>query len=240
MGFAAQQVQTTAPHLLLIDDDVSLCSLICEYCETDGFEVTPAATGEEGIYLSQQKHFQLIILDVMLPGITGFDVLKRIRQRSNIPVLMLTTRGAAQDRIQGLQSGADDYLPKPFEPEELIARIHAILRRAYPVQTTARLTAGDITLDEKERSVRLGSTLIDLTGAEFHLLRSLLQSLGAPLSREQLVPQIFDREMGLFDRSIDNLAVNLRRKLGPHPNGSDRIKGIRNVGYVYVCEQDQS
>src|SRR5580698_5084300 len=142
MSTSTQQVQDS-PHLLLIDDDLPLGRLIHEYCETDGLTVTPAATGEEGIYLSQQKRFQLIILDVMLPGMNGFEVLKRIRQRSNVPVLMLTTRGAARDRIQGLQGGADDYLAKPFQPEELIARIRSILRRAYPAaQTLVRLDVG--------------------------------------------------------------------------------------------------
>lgn len=239
MSAHVQQVQES-PHLLLIDDDLSLGRLILEYCETDGLTVTPAATGEEGIYLSQQKRFQLVILDVMLPGINGFEVLKRIRQRSNVPVLMLTTRGAARDRIQGLQSGADDYLPKPFEPEELIARIRSILRRAYPsTPILARLVVGDVTLDEAERSVTVGSSSVDLTGAEFYLLRLLLETPGRPLSREELVPQIFGRDVATFDRSVDNLAGNLRKKLGTHSSGSERIKGIRNVGYVYVAEKSE-
>jgi DNA-binding response OmpR family regulator len=237
MSVSAQEPQLTAPRLLLIDDDVSLSRLIREYCETDGLEVATAITGEEGIYLAQQKHFQLVILDVMLPGINGFDVLKRIRQRSNMPVLMLTTRGATQDRIQGLQGGADDYLPKPFEPEELVARIRAILRRVYPAQTALHLVVGDVTLDEKERSTKVGSAAIDLTGAEFHLLRLLLETPGKPLTREELVPQVFSRDMGIFDRSIDNLVGNLRRKLGTYPSGSERIRGIRNIGYVYVTEK---
>jgi two-component system response regulator CpxR len=237
MSTFAQSVHDASPLLLLIDDDLSLSRLIRDYCETDGLTVTSAGTGEEGIYLSQQKRFQLVILDVMLPGINGFEVLKRIRQSSNVPVLMLTTRGAARDRIQGLQSGADDYLPKPFEPEELIARIRSILRRAYPRETMAHLEVGDITLDERERSVTVGSALVDLTGAEFHLLRLLLESPGRPLSREELVPQIFGRDVVSFDRSIDNLAANLRKKLGSYSSGTERLKGIRNVGYVYVAEK---
>jgi len=236
MNAFAQQ-DDDSPPLLLIDDDLSLGRLIREYCETDGFAVTAAATGEEGIYLAQQRLFQLVILDVMLPGINGFEVLKRIRQRSNVPVLMLTTRGAARDRIQGLQAGADDYLPKPFEPEELIARIHSILRRAYPQEEMAHLVVEDITLDESQRSVTVGADVVDLTGAEFHLLRLLLESPGRPMTREELVPQIFGRDVVSFDRSIDNLAANLRRKLGPHSTGIERIKGIRNVGYVYVTEK---
>ncbi len=118
MNASSQNAGESSPHLLLIDD-LSLGNLIREYCESDGLDVTAAATGEEGIYLSQQRRFQLIILDVMLPRMDGFEVLKRVRQRSNVPVLMLTTRGATRDRVQGLQSGADDYLPKPFHPDEL-------------------------------------------------------------------------------------------------------------------------
>lgn len=237
MSASTLEVHPRGPLLLLIDDDLSLSRLICEYCETDGLEVALASAGEEGLYLLQRKHFDLVILDVMLPGIDGFDVLKRIRQRSNVPVLMLTTRGAARDRIQGLQDGADDYLPKPFEPEELIARIRAILRRTNPMQTLAHLVVGDVTLDEKERSVKVGSVSTDLTGAEFHLLRLLLECPGKPLTREELVHQIFGRDLGVNDRSIDNLVNNLRKKLSTHPRGSERIKGIRNVGYVYVAEK---
>lgn len=222
-------------HLLLIDDDLPLAKLIAEYCEPHGLSVASAATGEEGVYLSQQKRFLLIILDVMLPGMDGFEVLKRIRRRSNTPVLMLTTRGATRDRVQGLQTGADDYLPKPFQPEELVARVHSILRRSYPQPRATRLVVGDLDLDEPRRSVTLGERPIELTGAEFELLRLLMEQPGTPLSREELVPQIFDRDVQDSDRSIDNLASNLRRKLGQHPGGSERIKSVRNVGYTYAA-----
>jgi two-component system, OmpR family, response regulator CpxR len=237
MSSFAEQAEATPPHLLLIDDDLSLAALIREYCYSKGLEVTPAATGEEGICLSQQRRFQLIILDVMLPRMDGFEVLKRLRQRSNIPVLMLTTRRATRDRVQGLESGADDYLPKPFEPEELVARIRSILRRVYPAPKEARIFLGDLMLNEMERSVTVGDASIELTGAEFQLLRLLLDTPGLPRSREDLVPQIFGREVRGFDRSIDNLVSSLRKKLGAHPNGSERIKGVRNVGYAYVTEK---
>ena len=151
MSSFSQPVDAAPPHLLLIDDDLSLGTLIREYCEGKGLKVTAAATGEEGICLSQQRRFQLIILDVMLPRMDGFEVLKRVRQGSNIPVLMLTTRRATRDRVQGLESGADDYLPKPFQPEELVARIRSILRRVYPAPKTGRLFVGDLTLDELGR-----------------------------------------------------------------------------------------
>src|ERR1700739_4662489 len=139
------------PRLLLIDDDRSLAALIAEYFRPAGFAVTPAFSGEDGIRLARQQYFLLIILDVMLPGIDGFEVLKRIRRASETPILMLTTRGAAKDRINGLESGADDYLPKPFQPEELLARIHSILRRTLPKESPTTLTLGDITINDLER-----------------------------------------------------------------------------------------
>jgi len=220
--------------LLLIDDDCSLASLVADYCSEDKFTVTSAVTGEEGVVLARQQHFVLVILDVMLPGIDGFEVLKRLRRSSNIPVLMLTTRGAAMDRVQGLESGADDYLAKPFQPEELVARIKSILRRVHPKETPSRYIVGDITVDETERSVALDGQRLNLTGSEFQLLTLLLTHLGDPLSREELVPRVFGRDATSLDRSIDNLVNNLRRKLGMHPDGADRIKSVRNIGYTYV------
>ncbi len=229
--------KASSRHLLLVDDDLSLGKMIRDYCETDGLAVTAAGTGEEGLYLSQQKHFHLIILDIMLPKMDGFEVLKRIRHRSNVPVLMLTTRGATQDRVHGLQAGADDYLPKPFQPEELMARVQSILRRAYPVPKATHLCIGDVELDEAGRSVTIQGLPIELTGAEFHLLQLLLEQPGIPLPREELIAKIFDRDAQGQDRSIDTLASNLRRKLGHYPSGADRIKGIRNVGYAYAMER---
>jgi DNA-binding response OmpR family regulator len=234
---SSPSAHTSPSHLLLIDDDFPLAKLIAEYFEPQGFLVSLAATGEEGVYLCQQKRFLLIILDVMLPGIDGFEVLRRIRKRSNTPVLMLTTRGAMRDRVQGLRSGADDYLPKPFQAEELGARVHSILRRSYPKARVVRLTVDDLDLDETRRSVTLGGRPIELTGAEFELLRLLMEQPGTPISRGELVPQIFEREVQGMDRSIDNLASNLRRKLGQYRDGSERIKSIRNVGYTYVAER---
>jgi len=220
--------------LLLIDDDRSLASLIAEYCAAGGFSITSALNGEEGIRMARQQYFLLIILDVMMPGIDGFEVLKQLRLSSSIPVLMLTTRGAAMDRVQGLEGGADDYLAKPFQPEELVARIKSILRRVYPKDGLAKLTVGDLILDEAERSVSINEQRLELTGAEFSLLKLLSAHPGEPLSREELIPRIFGREPSAFDRSIDNLVNNLRRKLGPHSDGSDRIKSVRNVGYCYT------
>jgi two-component system response regulator CpxR len=221
--------------LLLIDDDRSLASLIAEYCAAGGFSITSALNGEEGIHLARQQYFQLIILDVMMPGIDGFEVLKRLRSSSNIPVLMLTTRGAAMDRVQGLEGGADDYLAKPFQPEELIARIKSILRRVYPKDISTKFSIGDLTIDETERSVEVSNERIELTGAEFSLLKLLMTNPGDPLPRQELIPRLFGRDPSTFDRSIDNLVNNLRKKLGPHPDGSERIRSVRNIGYCYVA-----
>ncbi len=237
MSISINNGEPPSRHLLLIDDDLSLGKMIRDYCETDGLTVTAAGTGEEGLFLSQKKHFHLIILDIMLPKMDGFEVLKRIRQRSNVPILMLTTRGATRDRVHGLQAGADDYLPKPFQPEELIARVQSILRRAYPVPKATHLQVGDVELDEAERSVTIRGLPVELTGAQFHLLRLLLEQPGIPLPREELIAKIFDRDAQGQDRSIDTLASNLRRKLGPHSSGTDRIKSVRNVGYAYAVDR---
>jgi two-component system, OmpR family, response regulator CpxR len=202
--------------LLLIDDDKSLGALIAEYCIHDRFSITTAITAEEGILSLRQKHFVLLILDVMLSGIDGFEALKRIRNSSNIPVLMLTTRGGSKDRIRGLENGADDYLPKPFHPEELLARVRSILRRTQPRSESTLLTIGDVTLNKLERSVTVLERPVELTGAEFHLLKLLLSQPGIPLAREELVSRIFGREINILDRSVDNLAHNIRKKLGAH------------------------
>lgn len=236
MTFLAHASASRLAPLLLIDDDRSLASLLTEFCTEGGFSIASALNGEEGIALLRRQPFQLVILDVMMPGIDGFEVLKRIRAWSDIPVLMLTTRGAAVDRIQGLHSGADDYLAKPFEPEELVARIKSILHRVHPAVYASRLTVGDLVLDETERSTHINGTAYDLTGAEFSLLKMLLSNPGDPMSREDLIPKIFGRQASAFDRSIDNLVNNLRKKLGTHPNGNERIKSIRNIGYSYVVD----
>jgi len=220
--------------LLLIDDDRSLASLLTEYCSGAGFSISSALNGEEGLLRARQQHFFLIILDVMMPGIDGFEVLKRLRQATDTPVIMLTTRHAAIDRVRGLDGGADDYLAKPFQPEELVARVRSILRRVHPKDTSGQMVVGDVMVNEAERSVTLAGQMVDLTGAEYSLLRLLLLSPGEPLTREELIPRIFGRDPTGLDRSIDNLVNNLRRKFGPHPDGAERIRSVRNVGYCYV------
>jgi two-component system response regulator CpxR len=228
-------------QLLLVDDDVALAELVSEYADYEGYAVTTANTGELGLRIIGRKAFALIILDVMLPGIDGFEVLERLRHFSEVPVLMLTTRGAASDRIRGLRSGADDYLPKPFEPDELFARVKSILRRIHPsLKGLSFISIGDIELDEPFRRVTCGGEVVELTGAEFSLLQLLLSQPGTTFSRQELIPRVLSRQESGIDRSIDSLVSNLRRKLGPFPDGSERIRSVRGVGYVYVIAEEET
>ncbi len=228
-------------QLLLVDDDVALGELVSEYAAYEDYAVTTANTGELGLRMLTRKAFALVILDVMLPGIDGFEVLERLRHFSDVPVLMLTTRGAASDRIRGLKMGADDYLPKPFEPDELLARVKSILRRIQPsMNGLSFVSIGDLELDERFRRVTRGSLAVELTGAEFILLQLLISNPGTTFSRQELIPRVLSRQESGIDRSIDSLVSNLRRKLGPFPDGSERIRSVRGVGYVYVIEQQEA
>ena len=228
-------------QLLLVDDDVALAELVSEYAAYEGYAVTAANTGELGLRIMGRKAFALVILDVMLPGIDGFEVLERLRHFSEVPVLMLTTRGAASDRIRGLKSGADDYLTKPFEPDELFARVKSILRRIRPsLKGLSFISIGDIELDEPFRRVTRGGEVVELTGAEFSLLQLLISRPGTAFSRQELIPRVLSRQESGIDRSIDSLVSNLRRKLGPFPDGSERIRSIRGVGYVYLIAEEEA
>ena len=223
--------------ILIIDDDAELCELVGEYLEGEGFEVESVHDGVTGVERCLDSDPELVILDVMLPGLGGFEVLKRIRERSRVPVIMLTARGEEVDRIVGLEMGADDYIPKPFNPRELAARIRAILRRASAAEETGEpevLEAGDLAMDLGARAVRCAGAEIELTGAEFAVLETLLRCAGTVVSRDDLSRQALGRRASAFDRSLDVHLSNLRRKLGPLPGGGDRIKTIRGVGYLYV------
>ena len=226
-------------RVLVIDDDVGLCELVKEYLGPEGYDVEATHNGERGIARAMSDEHALVILDVMLPGINGFDVLRRIRSRSRIPVLMLTARGDDVDRIVGLEIGADDYLSKPFNPRELVARIRAILRRTQPSDALAGaregMIVGDIEMDTSTRTVRRGGELVELTVVEYDLLEKLLRSAGQIAKREDLVKEVLGRELSPFDRSIDMHVSNLRKKLGHQLNGLERIKTIRGVGYIYAA-----
>jgi two-component system, OmpR family, response regulator CpxR len=228
-------------QLLLVDDDVALGELISEYAAYEDYAITTANTGELGLRMIARKAFALVILDVMLPGIDGFEVLERLRHFSDVPVLMLTTRGAASDRVRGLKMGADDYLPKPFEPDELLARAKSILRRIQPsMNGLSFVSIGDIELDERFRRVTRRGIAIELTGAEFSLLQLLISRPGSTFSRQELIPRVLSRQESGIDRSIDSLVSNLRRKLGPAPDGTERIRSVRGVGYVYVIAEQEA
>ena len=223
---------------LLIDDDVEFCALVQQYLEPEGFVVEAAHDGSTGLVCALSGRFDVLIVDVMLPDLLGFDLLRRLRTRSTVPVLMLTARGDDLDRILGLEIGADDYLPKPFNPRELAARLRAILRRTQrPVEPApfrpARLRVGDVELDRGARTVHRGNILINVTTVEFELLETLLASAGQVMTRDALVRTVLGREFSPFDRSIDVHIANLRRKLGS-VNGAERIKSIRGVGYLYA------
>ena len=219
-------------RVLVVDDDAELCQLVTRFLAREGFEISWALSGAAGIDQALAEDYSLIMLDVMMPDTNGFDVLRRIRQQSRTPVLMLTARGDTHDRIQGLELGADDYLPKPFDPAELVARIRAILRRAAPPSISA-LAVGDLELDGGSRTVRRRGLPVDLTTVEFDLLATLMRAAGSTVSREDLVRTVLRREFSPFDRSIDTHVCNLRRKLGPLEGGGERIKGVRGAGYLY-------
>jgi len=226
-------------QILIIDDDVALCELVTEYLEPLGFQIESVHRGDAGAERALAGEHSLVVLDVMLPGLNGFEVLKRIRAESKIPVLMLTARGDDIDRIIGLEIGADDYLPKPFNPRELTARIRAILRRTTPEApldqaAERRLSVGDVELDSGTRSISRAGENVELTAVEFDLLEKLLREAGQIVTREELSKQVLGRSSSPFDRSIDMHISNLRKKLGSGVDTPERIKTVRGVGYIYT------
>jgi two-component system response regulator CpxR len=230
-------------RVLVIDDDRELCELLSDYLKPEGFDVEAVFDAVPGIERALSGDHSLVVLDVMLPGISGFEVLRRIRDRSRIPVLMLTARGDDVDRIVGLEMGADDYLPKPFNPRELVARIRAIQRRseqAAPVQpgaAPARLVVGDVELDATTRTVKRSGEMVELTSVEFSLLEELLGMAGQVLTRRDLSRKVLGRALSPYDRSLDVHVSSLRRKLGHEVDGTERIKTVRSVGYLYSLPQ---
>jgi two-component system response regulator CpxR len=229
-------------HVLVIDDDVELCDLLTDYLSREGFILKSVHDGEQGRYETLAANYDLIVLDVMLPGIDGFEVLRKIREHSTVPVLMLSARGDEVDRIVGLEMGADDYLAKPFNPRELLARLKAIQRRLHelPVTDTSSDTQnnviilGDLIVDASTMQVYLEGRRIPFTVAEFSLLRELLLTPGQVVEREELALKVLGRDLSLFDRSIDVHIASIRKKLGRMVNDVERIKTIRGVGYMYA------
>ena len=232
--------ESAAERILVVDDDAELCRLVSRFLGAEGYSVQTVQTSGLGIEGALSGDYDLVVLDVMLPEMDGFEVLRRIRTKSNTPVLMLTARGDDLDRILGLEIGADDYLPKPFNTRELSARVRAILRRAnstnssVAVSEAASIRVGDMELNAGARTVRCGAEALNLTTVEFDLLQRLLRSAGSVVGREELTKDVLGREFSPFDRSIDTHVWSLRKKVGDALDGSERIKGIRGVGYLYA------
>lgn len=232
--------------ILLVDDDEELTALLTDYLGKQGYRVEAAGEGPAGLQRARSGDHSLMVLDIMLPGMDGFEVIKELRKTSALPVIMLTARGDDVDRIVGLELGADDYLPKPFNPRELVARIKAVLRRteAAPADPrpaaplgSGRLTFGDLGIDPEGYRAYLGGREIDLTAIEFALLRELAQAAGRVLSRDTLLDRVRGREFEAFDRSIDVHISHLRQKLGDDPRRPRFIKTVRSVGYVFIAEE---
>ena len=225
-------------RLLLVDDNAKLCRMVKEYLEPLGYQVAMARTGPEGLDKALKGDFHAIILDVMLPGMDGFSVLKQIRVKSTVPVIMLTGRGEEPDRIAGLELGADDYVPKTFSPRELVARLRAVIRRSMVTAAQARhapqppVVAGDLTIEPEKRLATYRDQQLTLTPTEFDLLLSLARDCGRIKTREQLLLEVADRDFESFDRSIDVHISSLRRKLGDDPKKPRLILTIRSAGYL--------
>lgn len=226
------------PRLLLVDDDLELIEMMREYLEPEGFRVDARHDGTE-FWTAAPEDADLILLDVMLPGRSGFELLKDLRRRSEVPVIMLTAKDNDVDRVVGLEVGADDYVSKPFNPRELVARIRAVLRRAKPSDAPAaagnRLTVEDVELDAAAREAWCRAAPLDLTSAEFNLLEVFLGRAGQVVDRADLSRAAFGRPNGgKIDRNVDTLVSKLRRKLDPEAETECRIKTVRNVGYIYA------
>jgi len=239
---AVASLNAPAPvtRVLLVDDDAELAELVGEYLSREGFSLDAEADGTRAVDRVRSGDHQLVVLDVMLPGVNGFDVLRSIRATSRIPVLMLTARGDEVDRIVGLELGADDYLSKPFNPRELVARIRAVLRRTQADartigdRPTERLSVDDVLVDVGRRLVRRGDTPVELTAVEFALLELLMRAAGTVVRRDELARGALGRSLLPFDRSIDVHVSRVRKKLGPRPDGGERIATLRAVGYLYT------
>ncbi|RLA26917.1 MAG: DNA-binding response regulator [Gammaproteobacteria bacterium] len=222
-------------NILLIDDDQELGAMLQDFLAADHLTLSASHTGENGLAAFEKGGFDLLILDIMLPGISGLDVLKKIRQKSNVPVIMLTARGDDIDRIIGLEFGADDYLAKPFNPRELTARIKAILRRARNDHSNVQqLSLGGIDLNVRTRVAMVDGKELTLTGTEFEILKFLLEVPGEVVSKEQLSERALGRRLLPYDRSIDTHISNLRGKLERAGNRNDTIQNQRGIGYLLV------
>jgi len=226
-------------RLLLADDDQELCELLTEYLSSEGFEVSSVHDGEKAVSEVLTGNYDLLVLDIMMPIMNGIDALREVRLKNATPVLMLTARGDDVDRIVGLEMGADDYLPKPCNPRELVARIRAILRRVKASEADVTPSPGVLAIDDVElrpssRQVVCNGNDVELTSTEFGVLMLLMQHAGEVVSKKQLTEAVLERKLTAYDRSMDMHVSHVRRKLGKTAAGEERIKTIRNAGYLYV------
>jgi two-component system response regulator CpxR len=220
--------------ILLADDDIELCALLREYFESEGFEVRLAHDGAAALRAAREPGLDLVVLDVMMPEMNGMDVLRALREDNRLPVIMLTARGDDTDRILGLELGADDYVPKPCNPRELLARIRAVMRRAQQASDEHHvIRVDDLELNQGSRTLAMSGEPVELTSTEFSILLELLQHRGEVVSKRDLYVSALGREPVAHDRSVDMHVSNLRRKLGPDPRGENRIETIRGIGYQY-------
>ena len=226
-------------NILLVDDDEELCALLRRYLERELFKVTAVHTADEGLTEALSGRYQAVVLDIMLPGGNGLEILAGIRKRSELPVIMLTAKGDEMDRIEGLEIGADDYIPKPCNPRELSARLRSILRRGRSnAVASSSVQLDELTIDFDQHQVSRDGEVIDLTVTEFNILSVLARDAGKVVDKNRLVEQSMQRSLTLFDRSLDMHLSNLRKKLGPNRDGEARIKTIRGVGYMYIPEEE--
>ncbi|MCC6207241.1 MAG: response regulator transcription factor [Gammaproteobacteria bacterium] len=224
-------------RLLLADDDEELSDMLAEYLRGESFDVDIAHNGEDALAKALRGDCDLVILDVMMPRLNGFDVLRELRRKSLIPVLMLTARGSDMDSVVGLELGADDYLPKPCNPRVLVARIRAVLRRAEqgePDKASGDLVVGDVVMQRGSRRILQGGVPVELTSTEYSVLAVLLEEVGRVVSKEALCEHALGRKLTRYDRALDMHISNLRRKLGPLAGGEERIQTVRGVGYLYA------
>jgi len=239
-------MEQKSQNILIIDDDMELCDLLTEYLSQEGFSIERANESDAGLKKAIDGDYNLIILDIMLPGgQNGFDILRQVRLVKNVSIIILTAKGDDIDRIVGLEMGADDYLPKPFNPRELLARIRAILRRSAcnggvknSIHGNDRMRYGDMEIDKDKRMVYKSGEPVKLTEMEFNILNVLIRNFGQNVSREQLAKEVMGRPLSPFDRSIDVHVSKLRKKLGHEQDGSERITAARGVGYSYIVSKN--
>jgi len=225
-------------HLLIIDDDRRLCAMLEQYLAQGGYQVSSRHTAEEGLVAQRRLSPDAVILDLMLPDASGLDVCTRLRQAGNVPIIMLTARGEPTDRVVGLELGADDYLPKPFDPRELLARIRTVLRRGT-ARTDPSLRFGRLEIDREARQVRIDGEVRPLTGHQFDVLLVLAERAGRVVSRNQLLDALGRRSTDAFDRTIDVHVSNLRAAIEDDPKSPRRILTMRGAGYLFTRVQDE-